>query len=96
MKVTTPVALDGPLAAEIVEVPLPCARVTVLPLTGLLFASKSVTVIVDVVELSAITDVGLALTVDSDALTAPAVMLNALLTTTPADVSTVDPVAVRV
>ena len=41
--------LDAPLAAEIVEWPPPCASVTVLPLTGLPFASFSVTVTVDVV-----------------------------------------------
>src|SRR5580704_16529850 len=86
VKVTTPAALDGPLAAEITELPVFLASVTVLPLTGLLFASFSVTVIVEVVTPSATTDVGLALTVDSDALGVPSVMLNALLT---ADVSPV-------
>jgi hypothetical protein len=79
VKVTTPLELDAPLAAEIVELPLPAASVTVLPLTGLLPASSSVTVIVEVVEPSAATDVGLALTVDFDALTDPVVTLNPLL-----------------
>ena len=79
VKVTTPVALDGPLAAEIVDVPLPSAKVTVLPLTGLLFPSRSVTVIVEVVEPSATTDVGLAVTVDVVALTVPLEMLKAVL-----------------
>jgi hypothetical protein len=76
VKVTTPVALDEPLAAEIVELPLPAVSVTVLPLTGLLFASIRVTVIVEVVVPSAITDVGFALTVDTNALTAPGTMVS--------------------
>ena len=77
MKVRTPAALEGPLAAEIVELPVPCARVAALPLTGLLFASLSVTVIVEVVAPSAVTDVGLAVTVDVPAVTAPAVNVTA-------------------
>ena len=64
VKVTTPLALEGPLAAEIVELPVPCDRVTVLPLAGLPFASRSVTVMVEVVKPSAVTEVGLALTVE--------------------------------
>jgi hypothetical protein len=76
VKVATPLALDNPLADEIVELPAPCDRVTVLPLTGLLFASKSVTVIVEVVVPSAVTEAGLALTVDLAALTAPAVKVT--------------------
>jgi hypothetical protein len=76
VNVTTPLALDGPLAAEITELPLPCASVTVFPLTGLLFASSSVTVIVEVVVPFAVTDVGLALTVDVVPLTAPAVTVS--------------------
>jgi hypothetical protein len=72
VKVTTPAAVDEPLAAEIVELPLPAVSVTVLPLTGLLFTSKSVTVTVEVVDPSAGTEVGLAVTVDTDALTVPA------------------------
>ncbi len=80
VKVTTPLALEAPLAAEIVELPLPAVSVTVLPLTGLLFTSLSVTVIVEVVEPSATTDAGLAFTVDAAALTAPAVIAIAVLT----------------
>ena len=76
VNVTTPVALDGPLAAEIVELPLPAASVTVFPLTGFPLASFSVTVIVDAVAPSATTVVGLALTVDVDALTAPVVIVS--------------------
>ena len=62
-----------------VELPLPAASETVLPLTGLLFASSNVTVIADVLELSAVTDVGLAVTVDLPALTAPGLTVNAEL-----------------
>ena len=76
VKVTTPLALDAPLAAEMVELPVPCDRLTVLPLTGLLFASSKVTVMVEVVEPSAVTEVGLALTVDLLPLTAPAVKVT--------------------
>ena len=73
VKVTTPLAFEGPLAGEIVELPAPCDRVTVLPLTGWLFVSIRVIVIVEVVAPSAATEVGLALTVDLDALAGPAV-----------------------
>jgi hypothetical protein len=48
-------------------------RLTVLPLTGLLFASRSVIVMVDVATPSAATAPGLAVTVDALAETAPAV-----------------------
>ena len=51
-------------------------RVTVLFETGLLLASTKVTVIVEIVEPSAATDVGLADTVEIDALTAPAVKVT--------------------
>ncbi len=44
-----------------------------MPLTGLLFASRSVTVIVDVATPSAITVTGLAVTVEAVADTVPAV-----------------------
>ena len=71
VRVTTPLALDAPLAAEIVELPLPALSVTVLPLTGLLFASLRVTVMVEDVDPSATTEVGLALTVEVPELTAP-------------------------
>jgi hypothetical protein len=78
VKLTTPLASELPLAADMVEVALLSVRLTVLPDTGLLLASFKVTVIVDVVALSATTPVaGEATTVDVDALTAPGVILNA-------------------
>jgi hypothetical protein len=72
VKVAWPLAFVVPLTVVIVECvpPLLLASVTVLPLTGLLYASMSVTVIVEVVAPSAGTEVGLAVTVDADALTA--------------------------
>jgi hypothetical protein len=80
VKVTTPEPLEGPEAGEIVSVaPRLEASVTVLPETGLLLASLSVTVIVEVVEPSAVTELGEAPTVEALALTAPAVMLKLLL-----------------
>src|ERR1035441_1459690 len=73
VNVTTPEELELPDAAEIVSVaPRLEESVTVLPWTGLLFASRSVTVIVEVVLPSAATLEGLDETVDTDALTAPA------------------------
>jgi hypothetical protein len=51
--------------------------VTVLPLTGLLFASRKVTVIVDVATPSAVSVVGFTVTVDAVAETAPAVNVTA-------------------
>jgi len=64
--VTTPATSLGPDAALMVGVPGPavCAKLTVFPGTALPFASFSVTVIVEVVEPSATTDVGDAVTVD--------------------------------
>lgn len=79
VKVTTPLASETPLGAEIVELPLPAVRETALPLTRLLLASFKVTVIFEVVELSAGTEVGLAATVDVPALTAPGFTVNELL-----------------
>ena len=58
VKVTTPPALDGPLAAEIDEEPVWPSE-TDLPATGFPKASVSVTVMVEVVEPSAGTDGGL-------------------------------------
>ena len=52
------------------------ARVTVLPETGLLLASLSVTVIVEVVLPSAVTEAGEADTADWAAVTAPAVKVT--------------------
>ena len=74
VNVTTPLAFEGPLAAEMVELPV-CASVTVLPETGLPKVSFSVTVMVDVVTLSAGSDFGLAMTVDNEALTALQVLI---------------------
>ena len=65
-----------PLTVAIVELPLPAVSVTVLLPTGLLFASMSVTVIVEVDVPSAITDVGLAITVDWAAVAGPAVTVS--------------------
>jgi hypothetical protein len=55
-------------------------RLTVLPLTGLPFASRKVTVIVEAATPSATTVVGLAVTVDVPASTAPAVPVAVKLT----------------
>src|SRR5437763_958057 len=79
VKVAWPLALVVPLTVVIVELPLPAVSETVLPLTGLLFASLSVAVMVEVVEPSAVTEVGLALTVDVLALTVPAARVNVAL-----------------
>ena len=76
VKLAWPFAFVVPLTVVIVELPVPAVRDTVLPLTGLLFASSNVTVIADVLELSAVTDVGLAVTVDLLGLTAPTVKLT--------------------
>ena len=71
-----------PLTVVIVELPLPAVNETVLPLTGRLLPSKSVTVIVEVVAPSAVTDVGLALTVDVLALTVPTVKFTVAVSVT--------------
>jgi hypothetical protein len=72
VKEACPLEFVVPLTVVIVELPLPAVSVTVLPLTKLLLASFSVTVIAEVVEPSAFTVVGLALTVDLPALPGPA------------------------
>ena len=66
LKVTTPEPEEGPEAAEIVSTPSARleARVTVLPATGLLLASRKVTVMVEVVVPSLATVVGKATTVE--------------------------------
>src|SRR5205809_3825090 len=69
VSVTTPFASDGPLAAEMIDEPPLFASVTVLPLTGLLLEFLSVTVMVDDVLPSAVTDAGLAATVGRFGLT---------------------------
>jgi hypothetical protein len=59
-----------------VEEPPDLASVTVLPATGLDCASRSVTVTVEPVEPSAVTDAGAADTDDCAAVTAPAVKVT--------------------
>ena len=77
VKVTTPETSEGPEAAEMVSAaPRLEASVTVLPATGLLLASFKFTVIVEAVTPSAVTDVGDAVTVETPALTAPAVKVT--------------------
>ena len=71
VKVAIPLELVVPLTGDMVECPIPCARVMALLLTGLLFASSRVTVMVEVVVPSAVTEAGFALTVDVPALTEP-------------------------
>ena len=71
VKVTTPLALEGPDALEIVELPPAWPRVTVLPATGLLLRSFSVTVTVEVATPLSRTLVGLAETVDCAAVGVP-------------------------
>ena len=73
VKVAWPLVLVVPLSVVIVELPLPGVSVTVFPLTGWLKGSNRVTVMVEMVDPSATTEVGLALTVDAVALTAPTV-----------------------
>jgi hypothetical protein len=71
--VVCPLALVTAAGWTMVSVaPREDANVTVLPLTELLFTSRSVIVIVEVVVPSAVTVVGLAVTVDVAADTAPA------------------------
>jgi hypothetical protein len=73
VNVTRPFESLGPEAPEMTELAGPgWLSETVLPETGFESPSKSVTVMVDVVEPSAVTLVGDAPTVDTDALTDPA------------------------
>ena len=65
-----------PETVVIVEEPPDLASVTVLPATGFDCASRSVTVIVELVEPSAVTDAGAAATDDCAAVTAPATKLT--------------------
>ena len=73
-KVTTPLVLETPEVGEMVSggVPRLDARVTVLPETAVPPESFKVTVIVEVVLPSAVTELGSAATVELAALTAPA------------------------
>src|SRR3954449_4657561 len=82
VNVATPDALVATLAGEIVEEPAPWPRLTVLPEMLWPCASFSVTVIVEVVELSATTDDGDAETVEAPALTGPTVKLTAAVCVT--------------
>jgi hypothetical protein len=77
-KVATPDALLVPWMVVITGVPAPdvMAKLTVLPETGLFCASFNVTVIVEGVAPSAVTEPGEADTVDATALTGPAVKLT--------------------
>jgi hypothetical protein len=83
VKIAWPLELVVLFTAVIVEWPLPCASVTVLPLTGVLFVSSRVTVIVDVPLV--VTVVGLALTVELLFVGVPAIAVEGW-----------DPVKVRV
>jgi hypothetical protein len=75
--VVCPLALVTAAGWTMVSVaPRDDARVTALPLTGLLLVSRSVTVSVEVATPSAVTVVGLAVTVDAVADTAPAVKVT--------------------
>ena len=76
VKVATPEALVTPETVVIVEEPPHLASVTVLPATGLLLASRRVTVTVEVVEPSAVTEAGAAETPDCAAVTAPGVKVT--------------------
>jgi len=76
VKVAWPEPLVVPETVVMVEEPLPLARVTVLPETGLELASLRVTVMVEVVLLSATIEVGEAETVDWAAVTGPAVKVT--------------------
>ena len=74
--VATPPASVRPGCTSVLLRPV-AARVTVAPGTGLPLASRAVTVMVDVA-LPATMLAGAALTVDCDALTAPALIVTAL------------------
>src|SRR5579862_4972838 len=79
VKVTTPLPFEGPLAAEMLELPWFGDSVTVLPLTGFPPASRSVTVTVEVAIPSASTALGFAVTVETVALTGPVAMAKLVL-----------------
>jgi hypothetical protein len=76
-----------PFNVVIVELPPPAVRETVLPLTGLVFVSKRLTVIVEVVEPSAVIDVGFAVTVDVLMFTGPVTISVPVLLTVPPPVA---------
>ena len=90
VNVTTPFVPEAPEAADIVSVaPRLEASVTVLPETGLLFASFKVTLIVEAATPSAGNEVGEAVRVELAALTAPTVKTTVAVcaTTIPSVVS---------
>src|SRR5665213_576201 len=72
VKVATPLAFVTPDTVVIVELDGVPVSVIVLPLTGLLLASRAVTVIVEVEVPSAVSEVGLATTVEAVVDTGPA------------------------
>ena len=74
VKVATPLALETPEVGEMVSGGVPRLETssTVLPWTAVPLASFKVTVIVEVVLPSAVTELGSAATVELAALTAPA------------------------
>ena len=77
VNVTTPLELEDPEAEEIESVPPRLElNVTVLPETGFALASLRVTVTVEVVDPLAVTDEGLAATVETVGLTAPTVKVT--------------------
>ena len=80
VKLATPLAFVKTEAGEIVSfVARLEASVTVLPETAFELASLRVTVMVEVVEPSAVTELGLAATVETVGLTAPGAMLKVKL-----------------
>ena len=77
VKVATPEALVTPETVVIVDEPPDFASVTVLPGTGFVFASRSVTVTVEVVTPLAVTDAGAAPALEAAALGVPGVKVTA-------------------
>ena len=71
VKVATPDAFVVPDTVVIVEEPPDFARLTALPGATLPFASRSVTVTVELLEPSAVTDAGAALRLDAAAVGTP-------------------------
>ena len=87
VNVASPLLFVVPDTVVIVELPVPCASVTVLSLTGLPFVSFNVTVMVDVAVPFASTEEEEAATVEFAAVasfTSVMVIVNALLYVSPA------------
>ena len=95
VKVTTPLIPEGPLAAEMIELPPLLASVTVLPETARFAPSLSVTVIVEVATPLARTVVGLAVTVEFVALIAVTMSVALAAVPVAALVDTTTPVLLR-